>query len=109
MPHVVLTSKNFEEIVAEEGKTIMVDFYADWCGPCKALAPILEELASEYEGRIYVYKVNTDKEKALASAFGIKAIPYLLFIPMSGPPQKAEGALPKTTLKEAIESVLLND
>ena len=90
-------------------KPAIIDFYADWCGPCQALAPILEALAAEYEGRIDVYKVNTDKEKALASAFGIKTIPFLLFIPMNGPPQKAEGIIPKAGIKEVIESILLKE
>lgn len=88
-------------------KPALIDFYADWCGPCKVVAPILEELAAEYEGKIYIYKVNTEKEEELAAAFGIRSIPSLLFIPMEGQPQMAQGALPKKTLKEAIDSVLL--
>ena len=88
-------------------KPAIVDFWADWCAPCKMLAPILEELAAEYEGQIYIYKVNTEKEKALASAFGIRAIPSLLFIPLNSEPKMAQGALPKDTLKELIDSFLL--
>jgi thioredoxin len=89
-------------------KPAIVDFWAEWCAPCKMLSPILEELATEYEGLIYIYKVNTDKEKELAKAFGIKAIPSLLFIPVKDEPQMAQGALPKDALKELIDKFLLN-
>ncbi len=89
-------------------KPALVDFYADWCGPCKSIAPVLEELAAEYEGQIYIYKVDTDAEQELAAAFGIRSIPTLLFIPMKGNPQVAQGALPKANLKKAIDEVLLN-
>lgn len=89
-------------------KPALIDFYADWCGPCKVIAPVLEELAAEYGDEIYIYKIDTEKEQELAAAFGIRSIPTLLFIPMNGDPQMAQGALPKATLKEAINSVLLN-
>lgn len=88
-------------------KPAIVDFYASWCGPCKSIAPILEELAQEYEGQIYIYKIDTEKEPELALAFGIMSIPTLLFIPMEGAPQMAKGAMPKSAFKEAIETVLL--
>ena len=88
-------------------KPAIIDFYATWCGPCRQLSPVLEELAAEYEGKIYIYKVDTDKEQELASMFGIRSIPSLLFIPMNGQPQMAQGALPKATLKEAIDNFLL--
>jgi len=88
-------------------KPCIVDFYASWCGPCKMIAPILEDLAKEYEGQIYIYKVNTEEEQELASAFGIRSIPSLLFCPMHGAPQMAQGALPKETFKQAIKEVLL--
>ena len=84
----------------------IIDFYADWCQPCRVVAPILEELASEYEGKINIYKVNTESETELAAAFGIRSIPSLLFIPMEGQPQMAMGALPKETFKQAIADVL---
>lgn len=88
-------------------KPAIIDFYADWCGPCKMIAPILEELAEEYADDIYIYKVDTEKEQELSVAFGIRSIPTLLFVPMDEAPQMAQGALPKHALKEAIESVLL--
>lgn len=90
-------------------KPAIIDFYASWCGPCKMIAPILEELATEYEGKIYVYKVNTEEEEELAAAFNIRSIPTLLFVPMQGKPQMVQGALPKTSLKEAIQKVLLKE
>lgn len=88
-------------------KPALIDFYADWCGPCKAIAPTLEELAAEYEGQIYIYKINTEQEQELAAAFGIRSIPSLLFVPMDGQPQMSAGAIPKPELKEAIDKVLL--
>jgi thioredoxin len=88
-------------------KPAIIDFYADWCAPCKTVAPILEQLASEYEGQIYVYKIDTEKEQELAAAFGISSIPTLLFIPMGESPQIAQGALPKANLKEIIDNFLL--
>lgn len=88
-------------------KPAVIDFYADWCGPCKAIAPTLEELAAEYDGQVYIYKINTEKEPELAAAFGIRSIPSLLFVPMNESPQMAQGALPKPQLKEAIDKVLL--
>lgn len=88
-------------------KPAIIDFYASWCGPCKMVAPILEELAEEYDGQIYIYKVNTEEEQALAGLFGIRSIPSILFIPMGEQPQMATGAMPKSSFKEAIDKVLL--
>ena len=90
-------------------KPALVDFYADWCGPCKVVAPILEELANEYDGEIYIYKIDTEQEQELASFFGIRSIPSLLFIPINGQPQMVAGAMPKANLKDAIETVLLKN
>jgi thioredoxin 1 len=84
----------------------LIDFYADWCGPCKMVAPLLEELSKEYEGKVKIYKVDTESEKELAGIFGIRSIPSLLFVPMDGQPQMAQGALPKDTFKQAIKEVL---
>jgi len=88
-------------------KPCIIDFYASWCGPCKTIAPILEDLAKEYDGQIYIYKINTEEEQDLAAAFGIQSIPTILFCPMKGDPQMAQGALPKESFKEAITGVLL--
>ena len=84
----------------------MIDFWAEWCQPCKIVEPILEELSEEYDGKIHFYKVNTEVEQELAAVFGIRSIPSLLFIPMNDRPQMAVGALPKDTLKQAIKEVL---
>lgn len=86
----------------------IIDFYADWCGPCKMVAPILEELSKEYQGKINIYKVDTEAEQELAAAFGIRSIPSMLFVPKDGQPQMAVGALPKDSLKQAISEVLFN-
>lgn len=100
--------KNTESLDYLGSKPAIVDFYAHWCRPCKQLAPILEELAAEYQDEIVVYKVNTDNDPELAQAFGITSIPTLIFIPLNGSPEMAQGALPKDTLKEVIEKVLLD-
>jgi thioredoxin 1 len=84
----------------------IVDFYADWCGPCKMVAPILEEISEEYAGKMHVYKINTDEEQELAQAFGIQSIPSLLFIPVDDQPQMAAGALPKDALVKAMKEIL---
>ncbi len=85
----------------------IIDFWAPWCGPCRMVGPILEELSEEYAGKIKIYKVNTDEEQELGAVFGIRSIPSLLFIPVEGQPKMAVGALPKETLKQAIEKELL--
>lgn len=89
-------------------KPALIDFYATWCGPCKMVAPILEELAAEYGDSIVIYKIDTEKEPELAAAFGIRSIPSLLFVPMNGTPQMAQGAMSKADFKRAIDQVLLN-
>lgn len=113
-----LTKETFQEKVFNyelsqewkfEGKLpCLIDFYADWCGPCKMVAPILEELSKEFEGKINIYKVDTEAEQELASVFGIRSIPSLLFCPADGQPQMAMGALPKDNMIQAINEILLN-
>ncbi len=85
----------------------IIDFYADWCGPCKMVAPVLEELAAEFDGKIIIYKVDTEVEQELSVVFGIQSIPSFLFIPMQGAPMMQPGALPKNVFKQAIENHLL--
>jgi len=87
-------------------KPAIIDFYADWCAPCRQLSPLIEELPKEYEGKIDVYKVDTEKEKVLAQSLGITGLPTILFIPVEGSPQVAMGALPKESLVQAITEVL---
>src|SRR5512133_3226332 len=112
-----LTKESFQEKVFnyEQNKEwkyegtlpCIIDFYADWCGPCKMVAPILEELAEEYKGKINIYKVDTEEQQELAGVFGIRSIPSLLFCPTDGAPQMAMGALPKDTFRKAIDDILL--
>ncbi|GAB1403551.1 thioredoxin [Lentimicrobium sp.] len=102
---------NYEENpdtwVYKGDKPCIIDFYADWCGPCKKVAPIMAELAAEYKDEIVVYKVDTDKEKELAQVFGIRSIPSILFCPAEGQPQMTMGALPKTEFNKLVQTVLL--
>jgi len=116
MATIQLTTKDFKEKIFNyetekdwkyEGLPAIVDFYADWCGPCKMVAPILEELSNEYENRLVIYKINTDKEQELSSVFGIQSIPTMLFIGADGEPMMQPGALPKHVLKQVIEEKLL--
>jgi len=111
-----LTKETFKEKVFDfeknkewkyEGdKPCLIDFYADWCGPCKMVAPVLEELQKEYGDTIVIYKVDTEDQQELAGMFGIQSIPSLLFVPQEGQPQMAQGALPKPTFEKAIADVL---
>ena len=112
-----MTAKDFKEKIfdyenQQEWKyagalPAIVDFYADWCGPCKAVAPVLEELSREYKDKLVIYKIDTDKELELSSLFGIQSIPTLLFIPTEGAPMMQKGALPKNVLQQVIEERLL--
>lgn len=90
----------------EGQRPAVIDFYADWCGPCKTVAPILEELATEFKDKLDIYKVDTEDQQELAAVFGIRSIPSLLFIPVEGQPQMAMGALPKDSFKQAFKEVL---
>jgi len=93
----------------EGTRPCIIDFYADWCGPCKMVAPILEELAIEYAGKLDIYKIDTEAEQELAGAFGIRSIPSMLFVPLADQPQMSVGALPKDSLKKAISDILLKE
>ena len=111
-----LTKETFKEKVfnyeinsewAFEGNVpCLIDFYADWCGPCKSIAPVLEELAQEFDGKMNIYKVDTDEERELAAIFRVQSIPTLLFVPMKELPQMAMGALPRETFVKAFKDVL---
>lgn len=117
MPTIKLTTEGFKKDVFDyttkqewdfQGELpAIVDFYADWCGPCKMVAPILEELSDQFAGKINIYKVDTEAEQELSSVFGIKSIPSILFIPKSGQPMMQPGALPKEQLIQVIEKELL--
>lgn len=102
----VFDYENEKEWKFKGNKPAIIDFYADWCGPCKMVAPILEELSTEYEGKVDIYKIDTEAQRELAGTFGIQSIPSILFIPMDEQPQMSMGALPKEAFKQAIEEVL---
>ncbi len=106
--------KNQSEWVYEGDMPALIDFYADWCGPCRKAAPILEELAKEYEGRIHIYKIDTQKEQELASVFGIQSIPAFLFVPQKGRPTMSNGIAQtdeetKAMFKKMIDEILLGE
>ena len=102
-----LTFRLALEQAQKEGKLVFMDCYTVWCGPCKMMSPILDEISKEYEGKINVYKVNVDKEADLASVFGIRSIPSLLFVPMKKEPSMVQGAMPKNELKKLVDDILL--
>lgn len=102
----VFDFENNKDWKFEGDKPCIIDFYADWCGPCKMVAPVLEELSKEYEGKVNIYKIDTEKERELSAIFGIRSIPSILFVPKDSQPQMAAGALPKTAIEKAIEEVL---
>lgn len=115
---VKLTSDSFQKLVWDYKKSpqewvfagdqpCIIDFYADWCRPCKMVAPIMEELSAEYKGKVRIYKVNTDEQRELAGLFNVSSIPAILFVPKSGKPQMAVGAMQKENYIEAINKILL--
>lgn len=103
----VFNFENNKEWKFEGQRPAVIDFYADWCGPCKMVAPIIEELSKEYEGKVDIYKVNTEEQQELSAMFGIRSIPSILFIPVEGQPSMAAGALPKKSFKETIDKLLI--
>jgi thioredoxin len=102
----VFNFENNQEWAFEGKVPAIIDFYADWCGPCKMIAPVLEELSEEYGDKLTIYKVDTEAQQELAAAFAIRSIPSMLFCPMNGQPQMANGALPKAELERIIADVL---
>ena len=119
MPTIKLTNQQFIEDIFDyttekewnykDSVPAIIDFYADWCGPCKMVAPVLEELSDTYEGKVKIYKLDTEKEQELAGVFGIRSIPSILFIPVEGQPMMQVGALPKSSFIDVIEKELLKD
>lgn len=107
MAKVMNYQQNPDKWVYLGDKPCLIDFYATWCGPCKRLGPVLDELAAEYGDQIYIYKVDVDQERQLAALFQVSSVPTLVFCPMGENPQLAKGALPKDTLCEIIEKVLI--
>lgn len=118
MPTKKLTTQEFKDQIFDYtiekdwkykgNKPALIDFYADWCAPCRMVAPILEELSDEYAGKIDIYKIDTEAEDELSAVFGIQSIPTFLFIPMEGLPMMQPGALPKNIFRKAIDEQLLN-
>lgn len=114
---IMLTNDSFKKLVFnyeankewkyEGDKPAIIDFYADWCAPCRQLSPFVDEIAKEYSGKIVVYKVDTEKERALTQSMGISGLPSLLFIPASGQPRLSMGYIPKESLVKAVNEVLL--
>ena len=102
----VFDYENNKEWKFEGDKPAIIDFWAEWCAPCRMVAPVLEELSEEYKDQVDIYKVNTEQEQELAAAFGIQSIPSLLFIPKDDKPQMAAGALPKDSFVKIIDEVL---
>lgn len=90
-------------------KPALIDFYAPWCGPCKMLSPVLEELSEEYASKVDIYKVNVDEQEELSSVFRIRSVPTLIFVPLEGHPQMVSGALPKQQLVQAFDELLMNN
>ena len=107
MAELKITAENFENEVLHSEKPVLLDFYADWCGPCKQVAPILRDLAILYKKEIVVYKINVDQEQELAAAFGVQSIPTFLFIPKAGKPKMSMGAMPREAFVQQIDEFLL--
>jgi thioredoxin 1 len=100
-----LTDDSFDQTLAQHAEPIVVDFWAEWCGPCKAIAPVLEELAQEYAGRVTIAKVNVDDYQALAARFGVRSIPTLLFFKSGKVVDQVVGAVPRTHLRKRLDAV----
>ena len=100
-----LTQENFDQQVAQSATPVLVDFWAEWCGPCKMIAPLLDELADEYDGKVKIGKVNIDEQQALATKYGIRAIPTLLIIKKGEVAEQMVGAKSKRDLKASLDRI----
>lgn len=103
---VEITDSNFEETVLKSDKPVLVDFWAEWCGPCRMVGPVVEELAKDYEGKAVVGKVNVDQNPEVAGKYGIRSIPTILFIKNGEVVDKSVGAVPKTALSSKLDAQL---
>ena len=101
-----LSAARFSKHCNQNDIPLLVDFWAPWCGPCKMVAPVLEELSNEYKGKVDIYKIDTEEQQELAAVFGIRSIPSILFVPKEGQPRMAVGAMPKEGFVKAFEDVL---
>ncbi len=100
-----LTQENFEKEVLQSPKPVLVDFWAEWCGPCKMIGPLLDELATEYDGKVKIGKINTDEQQQLASQYGVRSIPTLLFFKNGQVVNQMIGARSKRDFKAALDGV----
>ena len=106
MVTMISSVEQYDQIL-RENTAVFADFYADWCGPCRRVAPVLQDLAKRYKDEIVIYKINVDKERELAGTFGVSSIPTIIFVPMKGEPQVSMGAMPEESFVKMIEEVLL--
>lgn len=106
MAEIIINEENFEQEVVNSNMIVLLDFWASWCGPCKMLLPVIDEIAKEYEGKIKVGKVNTDDNMSLTSKFQITSIPCLIIFKNGKPINKMTGFMPKNKIKEELESIL---
>lgn len=103
---VEITDANFEEVVLNSNKPVVVDFWAEWCGPCRMVGPVIDEMYTEYEGRAVVGKVNVDENPGISAKFGVRNIPTILFIKNGEVADKSVGAVPKAQLSSKLDAIL---